>query len=433
MVAKSLGTCLFVGLLLAGTQLTLGAVPSAEDFTGCRLPNKSITLPVAGSPASVHGPMYKFAKNEFSAISLAGEGHIPTPDDVVARIRADKSADVQYLPDKGGSLWAFSGAISQVLDTTYLSDISGKPQVEPMALPKTTANYAGQLTSIMEGGIYLLKTTDARYVLLRVLEKTDNGVVIQYVYQPDGSLTFDIPAHAPMPYQRPFEADTQPAAAPAANTLSAAPTAPLPPAKQPATTRPTVSNPPPSEPRAELGPNDVVEPGVIRLLRPSSATTIEPTMDTFTQQRAQMIQHRMDIIAASARTPNEIDRKAQAIAELAGLHADEAIVADLLISEINFLNTRNAEKEFSKDAMHPCYAALKRMGKTGSTSALKALGKLNLSAPGEGIESPAYKAKLLADVVRGVEGADTAEFIFKREAANATDDKTREVFESLVK
>jgi hypothetical protein len=57
---------------------------------------------------------------------------------------------------------------------------------------------------------------------------------------------------------------------------------------------------------------------------------------------------------------------------------------------------------------------------------------LDRNAPGEGLDSPPYKAKLLADIVRGIEGPDTATFLFQRQANQATDPKEKAVWDYLL-
>ena len=89
-------------------------------------------------------------------------------------------------------------------------------------------------------------------------------------------------------------------------------------------------------------------------------------------------------------------------------------------------------KEFSQDALHPAFAALKRLGRAGTTAALKGLKKLDLAGDGEGIDAPVYKARLLGMVVRGIEGDEYADYLFKREAEKETDPKRKSVFEYVL-
>jgi hypothetical protein len=185
--------------------------------------------------------------------------------------------------------------------------------------------------------------------------------------------------------------------------------------------------------RIALGPGDHVEPGRIVLVSGAhSDVGMEPTLSAFAQQRSSMIQRRMDVITTPARTVDQVDKKTQAITDLITLHADEAVVADLLVSEISFLNQRSPAKEFSADAFHPAYWALKRLGKSGTVAALKGLKKLDLDAAGEGIDAPVYKVRLLGMAIRAIEGDEMADYLLKREAEKETDPKRKAVFEFLL-
>ena len=301
---------LLILLLSAVAPRAGAAVPTVEDLTGCKLPNGRIVLPAVGTRAADNGALYKFSSGQFTTLANA-EGKPLSPDETIVRTRETKSADLQYLPAKGGSFWSFSGAVSEVRGALYLSDLSGKKLDEPWPLPKTTANLAGECINIQEGGIYILKTTEGKFVLLRLLEKNATSAVIQYVYQDSGSTTFNIPINTALPYNRPVEAE--PAVAPAPDSTSPstllAATNPVTLPRLPVSAAPAV--------RPALGPGDVNEPGVIRILSDTPRTAgLEPTIDTFTNQRNQMLQRRMDIIHESARTPAEIQRKAQAVADL---------------------------------------------------------------------------------------------------------------------
>ena len=88
---------------------------------------------------------------------------------------------------------------------------------------------------------------------------------------------------------------------------------------------------------------------------------------------------------------------------------------DALVNDIAFVNTRTPVKEFSPDAaLSGALAAAKRLGKPGSTAALRGLHRLDLEGPAaEG--DTLYRVKLLANVIRTIEGDDVADFIFKRE------------------
>jgi hypothetical protein len=207
----------------------------------------------------------------------------------------------------------------------------------------------------------------------------------------------------------------------------------------------------PSTPKG-LGPRDIVEPGRIVLRDTQSgggagaggagvggagsagigvaAGGIDPAVESNLRQREQMIQGRMAIVSQPAKSPAEVQRKAQAASELAALHADEA--ADLLVAQVTFVNARSSAREFSPEVLHPCFAALKKLGKPASVAALKALKAMDVESPGEGIDSPWYRAGLLAQVIRSVEGEEVATFELKAEMEKATDAKQRAMFEHLL-
>ena len=467
MVACRYSLPLILALVLSGGP-AIAAVPFAEDLSGCKLPNDVKLLPIPGSPAATGGTLFKAAKGSLGTFPLAEDGKVLSSDDAVARIRATSAGDLQYLGDREGSFWAFSGKINE-LGPVYLADAAAKPLEAPLDIPRTSRNPAGLFPGIREGRTYLIQGTDGRYFLLRVLEKTPNGVVVQYVYQPGAGLSFEIPHNEPVAYHavaaagvagaggagaatRPG-ADAMAGAGAAASPASAAFTTPQPPTDPAAFTLPPriATTLPPPAPRAPLGPGDIVEPGRIVLVSPPNSgasgdgakagagaapaglpgsSAMEPSLDALLRQREQMIKRRLEIVSLPTHTDADVDRKSQAILELTYLQANEAV--DVLVAQITFLNTRSPVREFSPDALHPCFGALKRLGKPATAASLKGLKQLDLSAAGEGTESAAYKADLLGKVVRAVEGADVAEFIFHRELDRETDPKKRAVFEYIL-
>jgi hypothetical protein len=312
----------------------------------------------------------------------------------------------------------------------------------PMDIPATSRNPAGMFPEVGEGRVYLVQTADDKFALVRVLEKTADALVVQYVYNPAGTMKFDVPVGEKVEYRRAQTAATSPATVPASTPEHvAASSTPTVPAIAPVVPRPPTVLPPPASLPA-LGPDDHVAPGII-VLRSSNGgsgstgsggsgigSALEPSMDTFVRQREQMIQRRMAIVEATARTPEEMQRKSQAIFDLSYLHADAA--ADLFVSQIAFFNTRSAAKETSADAWLPCFAALKTLGKPATAAAIKGLKALDLDAPGEGIDSAMYHAGLLGQVIRAVEGEDVGNFILHREMEAETDAKRRAVFEFLL-
>jgi len=447
------------------------AVGTVEDLAGCSLPNGVVVLPAVGTGVPTDGTLLKISTMQMTAYPESEGGRVLTRPEILSRIRDSKTADLAYLPDQNG-LWAFSGCITEESGDVMLSDASGQKLDIPMELPQTSRNLGGLLTDIAEGHIYLLKTTDGRYALIRVLELNKSGMVLQYVYQNGAGTAFDIPRHPALAYKTPagfavVEAKATPSATapgPVHNDSAAAASpdavgrpkvgsiSPMPdalhPFAAPSPTADTVLPPAPALPRmatatrpmenlpevenrTPLGPGDIVAPGVIMLTSGAQVTPdkLESTMVSFNTMRNQMIQRRIEIIKKTTTTNLDIDTKAQAIRDLPMLKAGEA--ADVLVDQISFLYTRSGAKEFSPDALHPCVAALKQLGKPAVDAAIRGLEKLDLDG-GDGIDSGRYKAELLSMVVESVEGKDVAVFLFKKEMDHASDPKVHAVFAYLL-
>ncbi len=155
-------------------------------------------------------------------------------------------------------------------------------------------------------------------------------------------------------------------------------------------------------------------------------------MDTFAKQRDQIDQAAGgNRGSAPTHSATEVEKKAQAISDLASLHADEA--ADVLVKQIAFLNPNSAAKEFTQEAFHPSVAALHRLGKSGTLAALKGLKELDVDAASDGLDTPGYRAELLGIVVRDVEGEDIGGMLLKQEMEKETDPRRRALYERALK
>ena len=471
------------GVVMVAQSTGVAAVPGMEDLSACRLPNGMVILPTAGSEgAKGRGDLLKLASGTLSTVTVVDGGHALTPDQILEKLRTSQQGDLQYFKDAGGTFWAVSGRVAD-LGTRYLSEAAAMTLTRPMSIPATSRGPAGMHPGLAEGHVYLVQGTDEKYALVRVLEMTEEGIALQYVHQPSGAIEFQVPEGDRLPYQRsaavaaaaarisaatkPAEAaatppgavETPPTSAAAAGpngliarpgvagvggpaspgaVMGVAPAASMPPTPAPTAPQPMVPGTPlvPTAPKG-LGPRDIVEPGRIVLrdaqapatgLAPASG--IDPAVEGNLRQRDQMIQMRMAIVSQPARAPADVDRKAQAANELAALRADQS--ADLLVTQITFLNVRSSAREFSPEVLHPCFAALKKLGKPASLAALKGLRDLDVDVPGEGIDSPWYRAGLLAQVIRAVEGEEVAQFMLKTEMEKQTEAKQRALFEHLL-
>src|SRR6185295_3544436 len=184
-----------LSVLFAGARLAPAAVSSVEDLTGCKLPNGRASIPIAGTTQATNGVLFKIGTTTLLPLPTGAEGKPLPLDEALTKVRDAQSADLQYLLEGKGSLWAFSGNISVVPNIVFLADASGKKLDPPGPIPKTSRNLAGQSTDVQEGAVYIVKTTDNHYALIRILEKDATAINVQYVYQPDGTLNFDIPVN----------------------------------------------------------------------------------------------------------------------------------------------------------------------------------------------------------------------------------------------
>ena len=180
MRTKHVRAWLLASALALSGGAAFSAVPTAEDFTGCKLLNGRVVLPAMGTQLAAGGTLFKFSTQSIGTLPSMEDNKPILPEQAMAKADEGHLGDLQYMPDaKGnGTLWAMSGQIMELPRALYLSDISGKKNDEPLAIPKTSRNFAGQISDVIEGNVYLVKTTDGRYAVLRVLEQTKDAAVI---------------------------------------------------------------------------------------------------------------------------------------------------------------------------------------------------------------------------------------------------------------
>jgi hypothetical protein len=454
-----------VAVMAAGVRMGWAAVPTVEDLSGCSLPNGVVTLGAGGQAGAgaAQGELLKLSNGAVVAAPKGDDGAPLSGEALLTRVRGGKIADLRYLSEvngNGGTFWAFSGRIAD-LGGRYLAQAASMNATAPMEIPATSRGPAGMHPGLAEGHTYLVQGTDEHYALVRILEKTPERIVVQYVYQPSGTVAFDLPDGEKLAYEagagaaatRPSgTAGGSPTGASVAGGGTPAVSAPRPiavpgsPGGSPGglpggvvgwtgEAGPGAGSGGPAAARPSLGPRDVYERegGRIVLKDNNSGASggVEPALESLVKQRELLIQNRLAIVQGAARSPQEIERKAQAINDLAALHAEEA--AEILVAQVAFLNTRGTAREFTPDALHPAFAALKKLGKPASSAALRGLaGMTNLDGPDEGLDSPWYRAGLLMQVIRAVEGEDVADFLVRRDMEKATDARQRALYEHLV-
>jgi hypothetical protein len=431
-----------------------------EDLSTCPLPHGDLILPLPGTLEATNGDMLKLSDGLLHPIPL-NNGHPIPPAQLPAFIQKNQTADIAYLDADHGTLWALSGRISE-LGASLLSDVAAlsadKPLSPPFELAGDDRHPAGLFKNVEEGRTYLIQTTNGNFALVRVVEKANVGLHIQYVYQPNGTAQFTVP-EAPMaaipvvpltsppPPQQPALAAAPDAAAPNGMALPSATLAvtpagdfTLPPAApqpaQPAAQRQTDLLPAPTiapaaPPKSITGMTIRIGDAPAGAAAPTGA--VESPVEANLRQRSDLIRRRLETL--SPNSPASLETKSQAIADLGSLHAAEA--ADALASQISFLDARRKKGagDLSPESLHPAYAALLKLGRPATDASLKALRALNPAeqpaSADDYMSSPDYRARLLANVIRAVEGDDVADFILAREAARTPDPQKRALLEKL--
>ena len=400
-------------ILLAGAAIALlggsarAGSPLMESLSSTKLPNGFLLLPSQSSIEGRNGYILHCSDGKYAMLPHPEAGQTLTSDQMVDILRTAKNADVMYFPTGDGTLWAVSGKC-QDLGTLYLNEAAVKKLDVPPEIPGDKTRPPGMINKIVEGHTYLLECTDGHFALVRAIQKSVVGLQVQFVYQPNGTLVFNIPP---------------------SELLEVAPVEPL---TEITATRPAAV---PTAAATAPAPKDNSVAGKSLRMGGSSdgPTVLEPYLASHLRQRELLIKTRMTIVQADAATPAEIQKKSDAIEELGQLRATEA--ADLLIAQITFLNPRIKAKEFSSDIFHPAVAALRQIGKPASLAALKALRQLKLDpievAVDDGTKSPQYRAGLLNLVIRGVEGNEVAELLLKKDM-DAADDAHRAIYRQIV-
>lgn len=424
-------------LFLAGL-IALWVLPTArgetvlhEDLAATKLPHGEILLPLPGSQEAGHGMILRLSDGGLSALPALEPGQ--TGRDLLQKMQTHKLGDLLY--PASATFIVVAGQATD-LGAGYLYERAADELKEPMRIlahPQSPKSLPGTLANLVEGHVYLINTTDGKYALVRLLRQQGNGAVVQYVYQPDGTLKFDIP-----------KGETPPLPAPgttAGTPSSATPTTPTTPAAPPSTPSPAASGASPTPTAPGLPANRVAmattlpaapQVPVTLTPQPSGNIVLEPFVETLLAQRQKLIQRRLEIIKSPARTDAEIEKKAQAMEELGLLDAEEA--TDLLIQEIAFYNARARPQQFSMEAFHPAVAALRQIGKPASVAAVKAISTLPIEPAVAGedpLHTTGYRLRLLAMVIRGIEGPEVGEFMLTHAAAQA-DTAHRDLYDQAV-
>lgn len=345
---------------LAGSALAEQA--QKEDLSACKLPHGELLLPDRNARQAARGYVLRLADGKLNPLPFKPDQRPRTVAGFLQRLRAAKTGDLIYSSLNNGTFIAVSGRISD-LGSRFLHDLSGRKLSRPAPVMGTKERTAagegtpGAIEGLHDGHCYLLETVDGKFALVRVVQKRGRLALIQYVHQPDGSLSFEIPKGRLTkltPWVKP---------------------------------RPFVPRPP------------ATVPGKV---------TDVPTLLAI---RAKMIAKLIATVKQPAKTPQEIMAKANAIEALGKLRAREA--APVLVQEIEFRDPYALSDATTIAASFPCVPALQAVGKPGSLAALAGVEKVRLDEPKDKLTKAKFRLRLLVMVIAGVEGPEVGEFMIK--------------------
>jgi len=369
-------------------------VVSVEDLKGAELPHGIVVLPRQGSDEArrLGGCIFRFSDAAFQAIpEKNGE---QGGNDLFQTVRERNLGDLTYSPMNEGTFISWSGRIAD-LGGGFLSELDGKKLIQPPLVysveersGSTGKGYEGFLEHLVEGHRYLLRTTDGKFALLRLLEKGRSGAVFQWLYQADGTRMFSIPTADPKAYTAKFGGSSdRPSVPPVATgdtTVTGLKEAPL----------------------VQIG-NDVA----------SDPRAFATMVEQYLRNRKLTIETLIALVEnGDGRT------KSLAIRTLGDLRATEA--APVLAARIAWLDSWSKVLEATIEGTQPCVPALIGIGLPGAQAALDEISRVDDPAA-EGQR----RLKLLSLVVLRVYEEKLANFVLEDRAATVKTDKERENFE----
>lgn len=411
--------------LIAAPSASAADGPTREDLSRITMTHGESFVPVRGHPDAAKGYIFRFQTQALGLMPKPAGGEQFSTQGLIETMRKEKTGDLFYAVGTSPVLLVVSGKARDI-GAHYLCELGGqeleKPTEWPAADPAHNVPISGWIVAPAEGHVYLIETVDGKSALLRIVARGAGGMLMQWVAAENNGTKFEIP--------------------PQAMTMAAADNVDMPAAPTTAT-QPAGDPPvPATRPAAATGlttrgvAGGVISPatqrGPARLIMGSTTTgpadaTLVPYFGTWARQRAALVQDRIAKVGRAGGPLESATDTAEAMADLARIAAPEAV--EMLVTHITFLNA-NARVEADPMVAHPAVGALIKIGKPASLAALKAIGELKPSnAP---LEAPEYRTILLANVVLGVEGADVAELLFKRELA-AADDAHRPYFEQCLR
>lgn len=173
--------------------------PQKEDRSGCKLPHGDVVVPDRNTPEGRTGFILRLSDGSLNPATIL-PGEKPRSNmEYLQALAAVKAGDFIYSPHNGGSLCAVSARATD-LGGKFLYEFSGTSfDRPPLVYSKKERSGAGEATpgvidGIQDGHCYLIETHDGKSGLVRIVQKRGPRVLVQYVYQPDGSTRqFEIP------------------------------------------------------------------------------------------------------------------------------------------------------------------------------------------------------------------------------------------------
>ena len=339
-----------------------------EDLAACKLPHGEVVIPDRNTPEAARGYILRFSDGTLNPLPKSA---VPpaSAKEVLELMRSGKAGDLLYSPLEGGCFIAVSGRASD-LGSGFLYEMSGRPLAPPGPVVSTKQRSSsgegtpGALEGVQDSHCYLVQAVDGKFALVRLVQKRERYALIQFVYQPSGEPVFEIPKGNVAP--------------------------------EPVTAAPRVEQPPP----------------------PTSVAGNVTDVPTLLEVRQKMIVALLALVAKPAQTPKDVMGKSDAIQALGALRAVEAV--PVLVQQVDFKNPYSISRAITIEGSHPCVGALQEIGKRGSLASLAAIEQVKLTGlDAEQMKQAKLRLQLLVIVIKGVEGADVAEFMIKAKAEKA--------------
>jgi len=163
-----------------------------ESLEGLQLPHGITLLPRKSSQDKY---AFRFADGKLETDPFEENKKSPFSVEQYLNAMRQLPVDVCYLQFSQGSFIVFSGRISDTGEH-LLHELNDQelPRPEKVAMVLDEDPFPGAFADVQSGHCYLVETCDGKYALVRLLAASARGALIQWVYQPDGSRKFAIPA-----------------------------------------------------------------------------------------------------------------------------------------------------------------------------------------------------------------------------------------------